>query len=51
MAPGFKAAGLYPFTPNGPDYDVLTQLANEEVRPTSGISAKRTGRGSDGIGR
>ena len=51
MAPGFKAAGLYPFTQDGPDYDVLTQLANEEVRPTSGISAKRTGKGSDGKGR
>lgn len=51
MAPGFKAAGLYPFNPEGPDYDVLTQLANEEARPSSGISSKRTGRGSDGIGR
>ena len=51
MAPGFKAAGLYPFTQDGPDYNVLTQLASEEVRPTSGISAKRTAKGSDGIGR
>ena len=51
MSPGFKTAGLYPFSQNGPNYKILTQLANEEVRPTSGISAKRTAKGSDGIGR
>ena len=51
MAPGFQTAGLYPHNPEGPNYEVLTQLANEQVRPSSGISATRTGRGSDGIGR
>ena len=51
MAPGFQTAGLYPFNQDGPDYDVLTRLANEEVRPSSGISATRTGIGSDGKGR
>ena len=36
---------------DGPNYEILTQLADEELKRTSGMSSKRVARGSDGIGR